>query len=682
MSGLEQWNRRDSAVCRLKEFLLRERPPNARESLNSSDGSDESFSLDLDESFQKVLSAHMKKRNNIVEDKENLYKTACENTLYATINQTVAEATTDRSETVYSFNDSTIIEDTSNDSDDCFEELERMCDKTFSDPDNTIHQYLAKKKLEKCSLNKENETVNISQPLKEANRQLNASKVDSGEQLNDIEEPSGLWDITIAGDISGIQFTPSKPTKFQPVITAIREESISKLSNQFSNLGGSMHGAEENSYKSRSASESGTDESQKSTIVFGGKEAEKDVDTTILINLSCPQLDDTLYDEKTTTTDCYITAHDTFPTSEVSRNNSKKVHHNVDSLITRDGEKSFANHAKDLLKDFSRTPKQKTSQQKFNVTHDLIDLDASLHVPIKEEENITDLFATKADDTIILLSDDEDHEAHNTAFSLDMEESQTDLSGMEYNEKQLTFNDTLEEVDYILKQGMKYMAENQEQLKPLKKERFPSPAPFSPQTPQTVIKKPKPFLSHEKPKNLEEFKRPLGTSRIPHCKAATVGKKPAFFKHIVSPVGAYINNTPQVPFKVDFKATTNVLQPKAARGLDYGAKDSSCKKKEQPSKECFSSLPKKAYISSEVKHVVDQRKPVTIPGGEKIHRYLQPIKVPAVIRHEGKIKSNIPSAHQRAPSINMVNNSLADLSTVAGDISLHVLKDAKRNLKH
>lgn len=80
--------------------------------------------------------------------------------------------------------------------------------------------------------------------------------------------------------------------------------------------------------------------------------------------------------------------------------------------------------------------------------------------------------------------------------------------------------------------------------------------------------------------------------------------------------------------------------------------------------------------------VVDQRKPVTIPGGEKIHRYLQPIKVPAVIRHEGKIKSNIPSAHPWAPSINMVNNSLADLSTVAGDISLHVLKDAKRNLKH
>lgn len=98
---------------------------------------------------------------------------------------------------------------------------------------------------------------------------------------------------------------------------------------------------------------------------------------------------------------------------------------------------------------------------------------------------------------------------------------------------------------------------------------------------------------------------------------------------------------------------------------------------------------------------------MTIPGGKKIQKYLENAMMPAVLRHDGKIKmpegmsklntssasssdnskkplktsnTNTPaSGVGTASHIPRRNNaSLADLSLMSGDVSMYTIKDAQK----
>jgi hypothetical protein len=79
--------------------------------------------------------------------------------------------------------------------------------------------------------------------------------------------------------------------------------------------------------------------------------------------------------------------------------------------------------------------------------------------------------------------------------------------------------------------------------------------------------------------------------------------------------------------------------------------------------------------------VIDQRSHLKVPGGEDMKKLLVNSS-PTVTVHEGRFKglprpkvfSNISSLNESMIS----EQSFADLSLMSGDVSLHVLKDAKK----
>lgn len=104
--------------------------------------------------------------------------------------------------------------------------------------------------------------------------------------------------------------------------------------------------------------------------------------------------------------------------------------------------------------------------------------------------------------------------------------------------------------------------------------------------------------------------------------------------------------------------------------------------------------------------IVDERTPVTIPGGKKIQKYLENAMMPAVLRHEGKFKMpggnkfNTPHSSSTAATNKVPlkvsdtnssatarssahiprrnNASLADLSVMSGDVSMYTIMDAQK----
>lgn len=93
--------------------------------------------------------------------------------------------------------------------------------------------------------------------------------------------------------------------------------------------------------------------------------------------------------------------------------------------------------------------------------------------------------------------------------------------------------------------------------------------------------------------------------------------------------------------------------------------------------------------------IVDERTPVTIPGGKKIQKYLENAMMPAVLRHDGKIKMpggisskttmppppmlTVSAVSEARISTSQPNNaSLADLSVMSGDVSMYTIMDAQK----
>ncbi|XP_062547561.1 uncharacterized protein LOC134213053 isoform X2 [Armigeres subalbatus] len=269
------------------------------------------------------------------------------------------------------------------------------------------------------------------------------------------------------------------------------------------------------------------------------------------------------------------------------------------------------------------------------------------------------------------------------------------------------FNDTMEEMEFMMRQGMKILQQQkaQQQLAAEKPKQTPvnvknaltvssHTTPVTPISPNRYLK-PKQFtnsnakqnlFSHStsnKPKSAQKpssapstgssscgtFKKPV--SRFPLPKSA---KK---FNHVVSPIGEYIKKTPQTLLQAKiFCPNRNLIDVLHNKNDNRDSVKSSKENlhQEVDSEGYSSSLPRKGVVSSRGAHVLDERNPVRIPGGEKMHKLLNNSPT-LVVRHEGRLK------YQRETQLtedSVVDDSLADLSLASGDISVRVLKDVRR----
>ncbi|XP_055311104.1 uncharacterized protein LOC129573932 [Sitodiplosis mosellana] len=259
------------------------------------------------------------------------------------------------------------------------------------------------------------------------------------------------------------------------------------------------------------------------------------------------------------------------------------------------------------------------------------------------------------------------------------------------------FNNTLERVEYMMEQGRKMLTDKSSKLTPT---RYVQPqhmqnkkTPLS-QTKSKVLTPNSASLKkaagkYLTPNKVDMFKRPDQRnvrspfaaksasaskahaapvqSRIP-MKTASLHKPQ--FRHIASPIAAYINNTPEVPLMKTIKPMRNLLTEDFSKSCASRALDESTQSVESfPTK---SALPRKMYISAAQRKIIDHRHIVT-PGGKSVQKLIG--NPPLIIRHDGKMKSHGHQAHAQAPPF---EDSLADLSVASGDISVQVVRDVHR----
>lgn len=183
----------------------------------------------------------------------------------------------------------------------------------------------------------------------------------------------------------------------------------------------------------------------------------------------------------------------------------------------------------------------------------------------KEPATLSDL-----DDSFIVLNDSTDQ-------SVAFVSNTSDVS------QPLQFNDTLEEIEFIMTKGKDYIQNVVEKVT------------FSTQNEQEVDKEnmfksklPTPKSAKLKDKLQLPFKKPL---------ASTSSLKKIDFNYIRSPIGEYIKNTVKSPMILSAKPGAITKQPTKL------ASDGSDSFRRYPSSIGTKNLPKKAYFSSETKKV-------------------------------------------------------------------------------
>lgn len=133
----------------------------------------------------------------------------------------------------------------------------------------------------------------------------------------------------------------------------------------------------------------------------------------------------------------------------------------------------------------------------------------------------------------------------------------------------------------------------------------------SPKTPSTVMKQrnintpplssnSKPRFERIKPTPTNSFKKPLfapGSSRIPQKTSST--KKPNQYDYIVSPIGTYIKNSPYVPLHKNIKSHKSLFESE----LCNRTRETDDFRESKENKKVFCDLPRKAYIASDLQHV-------------------------------------------------------------------------------
>ncbi|XP_018783439.1 PREDICTED: uncharacterized protein LOC108965460 isoform X1 [Bactrocera latifrons] len=770
MSGLEKFQANSAWRAKVKKLLFMQRTltPSSKTPVQS-----DRFSLDLTEdlqvfiegktvSFEEQHLSHSTRVEGIQNTEEKMFE--IENDENKPIN-VIASVQHDKRKPEKAYYES-MFEDKQQtlqwqrSSDDSFMALEKMCDKTASDPNSTLFQYIhsADKELivedaKKRSGNDfktpcKKELQEIDEEAKSLQRLLYDLCVQEQKQLEietplkgidvtqleDIEAPSKLWDTTILGDTT-LQTSPIKMVGLLRPSTIIEECDEEDDFNNASCVDGdvSSHVSFQSAVKTSETSatsyyDTAHETTDPSTVSKDSNTHEKNVSKELEdldASLELIQLDKTLAAPQQQLITVVDISSDDLKIVQNTKNQSPSPSSDesvgvIELLSDEESEELIASHNRANI----------TVKDEFKYECD----------PVAEDNNNPDKYLCKSLYTSSDLKSTESDELENS-FENDKENCGEAFD--ESGEQSMHFNDTMEEVEYMMKKGMQYMAATASPnvglniqtpmvkkvelvpatmtVKPLKeKERtftyspkkqnsnYSSPAKkalnvkptaivtgtkakqllSSPRrTPQSSAQKNKRFEMDLRPvPKFELFKRPV--SAIPTRLKEPTGSKQ--FSHIVSPVGAYMKKTATTPLMTNLKQRTDrpdvhnatvfreleqetkVYQPKFALKVNTGTKTSS--------------LPKKAYISSEFKHIVDERTPVTIPGGKKIQKYLENAMLPTVVRHEGKLKmsANQVNRNETASKASFGNTtqrnngSLANLSLMSGDISVYTMKDARK----
>ncbi|XP_017111388.1 uncharacterized protein LOC108135237 isoform X1 [Drosophila elegans] len=650
MSGLKKFQDNEEWRQKLRAFLMADRLP--KKPVKMDESKDMRYSLEIDEDLRRPLEARKKKIE------------AAKPVSLASINL--------NEETMYGGGSLDQLDD----GDDSFSAFERMCDKTGSDPDSTLFQYLHSEDRSQVMAKAKDRSTDDQKEIEALRRMLEAVGADDDlldnespvkgvecTQLEDVEAPSRFWDNTLAGnDDSASGSEPKHMAKVSPV------KMVGLL--------------------------------RPSTIIEDN-ELESDVSSHISF-----QSARTL---KTNASSCYETATDGSLSGTLL---------NVDDLF-------YAAIAK-------TKPPEMSKAEELEL---LSDLHGSLRelssLPMQEEEEPLDVM----EDTIIELSSSDDEEVQlvsevkqeetSCVSTVDVdnppekERSENSLENKENMENSLHFNDTMEEMQYMMEKGMQYMdmagATPTDTVVKSKSPVLPKQSTFviSPkQTPKTpaFMQPPLPLRSCNKPHtaaalprkgsqqqlNMEWTRKKFfdASSGIPQRRQQQMKQPP--FANIVSPIRAYTQKSGTAPLMRTFRPTsTDMLTSLAISELEQESR--LCQMKTVSTKQagtCEASgglgikgidstalmLPKKAYISSEIKHVVDERTPMPMPSVPRIQKYLNSAVEPTVLRHDGKMK--MAGETPRTPSSSHIprraNHSLADLSLASGDVSLYTIRDAQK----
>ncbi|KAH8352163.1 hypothetical protein KR084_002385 [Drosophila pseudotakahashii] len=658
MSGPKKFQSTDEWRLKLRQFLMTERLP--QKPVRMDESKDMRYSLEIDEDLKRPLEVRAKK----------------------------VPAVNFSSQKTFSLSEDTMYEGASlgdlDAGDDSFSAFERMCDKTGSDPDSTLFQYLHSEDRSQMMSRAKDRSTDDQKEIDALRRMLEAVGTDDDllenespvkgvecTQLEDVEAPSRFWDNTMAViDESASGSGLEQKARVSPV------KMVGLL--------------------------------RPSTIIEDN-ELESDVSSHISF-----QSARTL---KTNASSCYETATDSSLSGTLL---------NVDDLF-------YAAIAKAKPPGMSKGEELELLSDLHGSLRELASLskeEEQVNVEEEEEEEQLD----DVEDTIIELSSSDDEEVQlvsevkledtsrvSSVHVKDLTQPEQADESLDNKENSLHFNDTMEEMQYMMQKGMEYMsggASSNAAAKPkspvlAKQNTFvisPKPTPKSPaflqpslplrvsNKPQTVVASPSKGKQPPKVDLSMEWTRKKffgAHSGIPQRRQQQI-KQP--YANIVSPIRTYTQKSGTAPLMSTIRPTsTDMLSTLAIceleqesrlcqRKLDFTEKSQTFKAGESEwlgIKSIDSTahlLPKKAYISSEIKHVVDERTPVPMPKVPKIQKYLNSAVEPTVLRHDGKMK--VAGEATRNPSSSHIprraNHSLADLSLASGDVSLYTLRDAQK----
>ncbi|XP_032595199.1 uncharacterized protein LOC6567020 isoform X2 [Drosophila grimshawi] len=587
--------------------------------------------------------------------------------------------------------------------DETFGVFERMCDKTGSDPDNTLFQYLhsddkdqilalAKERSARADKSDDMEVDALRRLFDDLNGQdrlENESPLKSADctRLEDVEAPSRFWDSTLMDNDSAFQ--PLAKTSPVKMVGLMRPSTI-------------LEANEADMTGQQSADSSSSLTNNNSSF------------------LTAPMLKTAQsYETIASGSSCYQSAGDN------SRASIEKVDEmgktlNVDDLFYAAIAKAKPHgispeEQKQLLSDFHET------------VFELVDND-------------------EADNTIIELSstdEEEDEDAAKDKDDLDADIKQEKIStigvaieeGEDKENTSMEFNDTIEEMDYRMRKGRELIAAKAAAAavaasavaQPATPSPKASPAatPTKPLADSNIIhlhpkqntfvltpKKRQPISASPSPSS--SLQKGANSSSKLHGSAGKYSllvlakKQDKFFKepsgipmrrqqlavkdnyaHIVSPIRAYTHKSGTAPLMSMFRQTSNIKDAfDKLSSKEMELESYLCQLKRGQATEsklgvgCIDAtarlLPKKAYISSELTQIVDERTRRPMPHVPKIQKYLDSAVEPTVMRHDGKMKMAGESPLKRPSHIPRPNESLADLSLASGDISLYTLKDAQK----
>ncbi|KAL5284289.1 sip2 family protein [Megaselia abdita] len=212
----------------------------------------------------------------------------------------------------------------------------------------------------------------------------------------------------------------------------------------------------------------------------------------------------------------------------------------------------------------------------------------------------------------------------------------------DFSTKPLQFNDTLEEIEFIMTKGKAYI--------------------------ENVVEKVTVSRSGDK-ENMFKSKLPTPSSKTPFKKPLShiSSVKKIDFNHIRSPIGEYIKNTTKSPM---------ILSAKPDGFLKAPRNEANEVPKRNPSTIGTQTLPKKAYFAGKSKKcIIDERPASVVPGGPKIQNHLKSSRLMGVVRHDGKIRMSPKVVPHTSPQVvHPMEDSFCNLSLASGDVSLYTIK--------